>query len=151
MQSPFMPTLLLILLYGIGLLVLFVFLQGLQRALKNCSPASRTMQPGKVWLWLIPVFGLVWQFIVVTSIAKSLRNEFARLEIPCSEPAPAQTTGLAFCICNCCFFIRLFSVLFGDLISIVGFVLWIVYWKRVTDYSSRLYAHRATTPVPPIV
>jgi hypothetical protein len=29
-----------------------------------------------VWLLLIPAFGLLWHFVVVMYIAKSLRNEF---------------------------------------------------------------------------
>jgi len=34
------------------------------------------MEPGHVWLNLIPVFTLAWATVTVERIAKSLRNEF---------------------------------------------------------------------------
>jgi len=93
MQSHPLPTLALILILWFGLLALIGYLLALQDALKKCAPTSRTMKPGKVWLLLIPVFGLVWQFIIVVNIAKSLRNEFERLGIPCRESTPSRLSG----------------------------------------------------------
>ena len=61
-------------------LVLFVvfifFLLTLQRALARCRPECRTMEPGQVWLNLIPLFNIAWMFITVLRISESLRNEF---------------------------------------------------------------------------
>lgn len=48
----------------------------LYRALAKCSPASRTMLPEMVWLLLIPLLNLVWNFFVVSALAKSLNAEF---------------------------------------------------------------------------
>ena len=70
----------------VGLAIFLVpaifYLLTLQKALNRCSPESRAMQPGMVWLLLIPLFNLVWQFFVVINIAKSLvpsfRNEAFR-------------------------------------------------------------------------
>jgi hypothetical protein len=104
------------------------------------------MKPGYVWLTVIPAFGLLWHFVVVMNIAKSLRNEFARLGIPCSESAPGQTIGLAASACNCCFFIPLL----GRLAAIAGLVLWIDYWIKIANFSRDLEEHQASTPVSPI-
>jgi hypothetical protein len=142
MESHPLPRLALILIVWFTLLALIVYLVALQDALKKCAPTSRTMKPGKVWLWLIPVFGLVWQFIVVVNIAKSLRNEFARLGIPCRESTPGQAVGLLFCLCNCCTLIPLI----GRLAALVGFVLWIAYWIRIANYSRLLDANQTKTP-----
>jgi len=142
MQSHPLPTLALILLLWFSLLALIVFLLALQDALKKCAPTSRTMKPGKVWLLLIPIFGLVWQFIVVVNIAKSLRNEFARLGTPCSESTPGQAVGLLWCLCNCFTLIPLI----GRFAALVGFVLWIAYWKRIADYSRLVDANQIKTP-----
>jgi hypothetical protein len=103
------------------------------------------MEPGKVWLWLIPIFGLVWQFIVVMNIAKSLGNEFARLEIRYPDPAPGQAIGVAMCVCNC----RIFIPLLGGLAGVAGLVLWIVYWVRIVNYSRLLDSRQPLTPAPP--
>ncbi len=103
------------------------------------------MEPGKVWLTLIPLFGLVWQFIVVLNIAKSLKAEFDRLGIPNTEPAPGQTIGLATCVLNCCIFIPLL----GGLIGIAGLIVWIIYWAKIANYSKLLSAHLSNSYLPP--
>ena len=146
MQIHPLPTLAVTVILSFTLIALVLFLLALQQMLKKCAPDSRTMEPGKVWLMLIPGFGLVWQFIVVMNIEKSLGSEFARLGIPSSEPTPGQAIGLAVCVCNCCIFIPFL----GGLAAIVGLVLWIIYWIRIANYSRLLDAHRATTPVSPI-
>ena len=146
MASHQLPTLALILIFWFTLLAFLLYLQTLQNALKKCAPASRTMKPGQVWLAAIPVFGLIWHFVVVMHVAKSLGNEFARLGIPCPESTPGQNIGLAACVCNCCIFIPFL----GGLAGIAGLVLWIFYWKRIADYSRDLEEHQAMTPVSPV-
>ena len=58
------------------LLVPFIFyLLTLQKALSRCSPGCRAMNPGMVWLMLIPLFHIVWQFFVVLNMpSRSMRN-----------------------------------------------------------------------------
>jgi hypothetical protein len=138
MQTQTLPTIALIVISFITLIAIVLFLLTLQNGLKKCAPASRTMAPGKVWLWLIPVFGLVWQFIVVMNVAKSLEREFARLGIPCSEPSPGQTLGLSTCVCNC----FLFVPLLGGLAGLIGLVLWIIYWRKIAEFFRLLDVHR---------
>lgn len=106
------------------------------------------MAPGKVWLTLIPLFGQVWQFVVVLNIAKSLKNEFARVGIPCPDPDAAQAVGLGMCACNCCVLIPI--PLLKDLLGIVGFVLWIAYWFRIANFTRALDARQAAAPASPI-
>src|ERR1022692_2548005 len=76
------------------LLVPFIFyLLTLQKALNRCSPECRAMQPGLVWLMLIPLFHIVWQFLVVLNMAKSLAAEFQKRGIA-EDPKPRQTLSL---------------------------------------------------------
>jgi len=133
MSSSPLPIMLFI---GVLLLTLILFLEKLQGVLKKCAPASRMMKPGMVFLWLVPVFGLVWQFVVVVKIAKSLRNELERLGIPCTEPTLGQSVGVAMCICNCFFAIPI--PLVRDFAAIPGVILWITYWNRIAGYSRLL-------------
>lgn len=51
------------------------FLITQQNTLKAIQLQNRSMSPGEVWLQLIPVFNLVWQFVVVRRIADSIRKE----------------------------------------------------------------------------
>jgi len=50
--------------------------QTLRKVLNRVAPSNRLMEPGSVWLNLIPVFGFIWSFFIATRIPQSLRNEF---------------------------------------------------------------------------
>ena len=52
------------------------FLLAQQSILKAIQPQNRLMQPGEVWFQLIPLFGWIWQFTVVSRIADSICNEY---------------------------------------------------------------------------
>jgi hypothetical protein len=118
---------------AIVLVVMVFYLLTLQKALNRCSPENRAMAPGMVWLQLIPVFGLVWQFFNVINIAKSLGAEFQKRGIA-EDPQPGKTLGLVTCILVCCGFIPFL----GMLISIGTIICWIIYWVKIAGYSNKL-------------
>jgi hypothetical protein len=122
------------------------YLLTLQNTLAKCPPGSRTMEPGMVWLQLIPLFHLIWQFFVVMAIAKSVGNEFRRRGIPCPDPLPGQNIGMAMCICGCCGIIPIINLLAGP----AAFVLWIVYWVKVAGFSRMLDFPPVAIPAPPV-
>ena len=85
----------------LALIVVEIFyILALRRALGNCSPTSRTMDPGMVWLLIVPIVAQVWMFFVVLNIAKSLGNEFRLRGIPTGDPEPGKMIGLAMSVCG---------------------------------------------------
>jgi hypothetical protein len=84
------------------------------------------MNPGLVWLMLIPLFNIVWHFFIVLNMAKSLAAEFQKRGIA-EDPSPGQTLGLVMCIAN---------LICGP----VGLVCWIIYWVKIAGYSSKIAA-----------
>ena len=106
----------------------------LQKTLNRCAPENRAMPPENVWLLLIPVFSMVWQFIVVGNIAKSLAAEFRQREIQTEEIEPGKSIGLAYCILNVCSIIPIL----GILSALAGLVCWIMYWVKIDGYSAKL-------------
>lgn len=135
MRSIGVPELIVFLIvFVIVLIPGILYLMTLQRALERCSPEARTTSPGKVWLMLVPLFNLVWGFILVSEIAKSLHNEFVRRGITDVEAEPGKNFGWAMCILCLTGFIPVLGI-FG---SIVGFVCWILYWVKISGYSQRL-------------
>ncbi len=125
----------------VGILLLFIFyILTLYRALNKCSISSRTMQPGMVWLLLVPFVNLVWQFFVVIGLADSLGNEFRARGIPNVEPKPGKSIGIAMCVCGVCAIIPLLGVL----AFLVHLVLWIIYWVKIAEFSRRLDLAPAT-------
>ncbi|HUB51368.1 MAG TPA: hypothetical protein VL986_04430 [Terracidiphilus sp.] len=121
------------------------YLITLQNALVKCPPGVRTMEPGMVWLLLIPLFHLIWQFFVVMALGNSLGNEFRRRGIPCPDPLPGQSIGMAMCICGCCGIIPIINFLALP----AAFVLWIVYWVKIAEFSRALDIPLAMYTPPP--
>jgi hypothetical protein len=139
-------------LFVIGFLFCIVFLipaifylLTLQNALAKCAPVSRTMEPGMVWLLIIPLVHLVFGFFVVIALANSLGNEFRRRGIPCPDPLPGQSIGMAMCICACCGIIPIIGFLAGP----AALVLWIVYWVKIAEFSRVLDFSPVAISAPP--
>ena len=126
----------IILFFVIAIFVLPVifYLITLQNTLNEVSEKNRRMKPGEVWLMLIPVFGLVWQFIMVNRIADSLRAEFDEQNISGQEERPGYSVGIAYCVLYCCSILPIL----GFFASLGGIVCWIIYWVRINDFKRLL-------------
>ena len=112
-----------------------LFLLTLQNTLKAISPENRMMPPSNVWLMFIPLFNIVWQFIMVDKIAQSIAAECARLNIPAKDAKPTYNNGLAWNICN----ILSFIPLIGGLAALVTFIL---YWVKVNEFKILIIANQ---------
>jgi len=105
----------------------------LHRALARCAPESRAMEPGMVWLMFVPLFNLIWNFVVVNRVSDSLEREFHRR----GAAGPVDTgrgVGIATCALICVSLIPLL----GILTSLIALVCWILYWAKVANLSGRL-------------
>src|ERR1039458_10469303 len=103
------------------------------------------MEPGMVWLLLVPFLNLIWNFFVVMGLASSLANEYARRGIPSPDPSPGQSIGIAMSVCNCCCIIPVLGVLAG----LASVVLWVVYWAKVAEFSRMLDIQQYAAPIAP--
>ncbi len=134
-RSIGLPELLVLCVIVGPLIVSAIFyLLTLQRALERCSQELRAMPPGQVWLLLIPLFNVIWQFMVVNAIAASLRNEFGKRMIPLAEAEPGKNVGLVLCISSIAGIVPLLNILAGP----VTLVCWIVYWVKIAGYARML-------------
>ena len=135
------------------LVALVFFLIAQQNTLKVIKPQNRRMRPGEVWLQLIPLFNLVWQFIVVARISDSIRNEIndrtVNSFLGIADPVfandltrrPTYDMGLTFCILSLCGCIPLL----GGIASLAGIVCWIIYWTQVVAYKNKFLNNPITT------
>lgn len=131
------PWHILVLLLFAGVLFLLpsiFYLLTMQKTLAKCAPEVRTMEPGLVWLNLIPLVSLVFSFFIVFALSDSLRGEYARRGLALPEAEPGKSLGLAMCICMCCGLIPFL----GLLASLAGLVLWNMYWVKIAEYSRML-------------
>jgi len=136
----------IVIIFGLGYLAaLIFFLIAQQNTLKAIQPQNRRMSPGEVWLQLIPLFNLVWQFIVVARISDSIRNEIndrtMNSFLGIADPVfandmtrrPTYDMGLTFCILSLCGCIPVL----GSFASIAGIVCWIIYWTQIVAYKNK--------------
>ena len=115
------------------LLPTIFYLISMQKALTRCDPKNRLMQPGLVWLNLIPFFAMIWQFFTVLYVSGSIDREFRDRGIN-AEPEPGKSVGLAMCILNVCGLVPYV----GILTSIGSLVCWIIYWVKIAECSRKL-------------
>lgn len=123
-----------------GVLVLgILYLVAMQKALDAVSEENRKIPSGQVWLMLIPLFNIVWAFILVARIADSFRDEFSKLNIDYNEPRPTYNIGLTKCILSVCGIVPLL----GYLASFASLICWIIYWVKVNECRRLVEANRS--------
>jgi hypothetical protein len=148
-----------IVLLALLLIPAIFFLLTQFNTLRYIRPENRRMQPGWVWLQLIPFFGQIWQFVVVTRIAASIQNQWqvgdedsilgihAEAVAGNSGNKPTLGIGIAYCTLNalmifCNLFFRAgpntgVSLIVGSM-AIASTICWIVYWVSLAGWKRRL-------------
>jgi hypothetical protein len=117
----------------IGIVVAVLYLLTLQNLLKRVATENRVIEPGKVWLMLIPLFGLVYAFILYPKISESLKNEFSKRGLTDSGDY-GKSLGTAMAVLGLCGFIPIL----GGFAGIAHLVIWIIYWVKMSEYKSKL-------------
>ncbi len=127
----------------------------LYRALSRVAPENRSMEPALAWLYLVPCVQLVWQFFIVTRVPDSLKREFQfRRRDDGSDYG--KTIGVTQAVLNV---VNIplswvgsivnqqgapeISLIFSGLslvLSLVAFILFIIFWVKIAGYSGMLAA-----------
>lgn len=136
--------------FVVVLAVTVTFLATLARALTRVDPPNRRMDPGLVWLNLIPVFNLIWLVVTVERVGESIRNEMAaRGRLKKSDPygKTAGITGLVLLWFG--IFLNLVGPPAGLLLWFFALVYLLVYWAQVSMYSRKLRDQDTAYTPPP--
>ena len=112
----------------VAIAVQIMFLLTMSRCLHQISRRNRQMEPGQVWLCLIPIFGFVWTIIMILRVADSLRDEFDDRGLR-GDGDYGKTLGIIYVVT---------SVACGP----VGLICWIMYWVKIAGYTKQLAARR---------
>jgi hypothetical protein len=113
----------------VGLIVLqILYLLAVSRCFALISRRNRQMEPGQVWLCLIPIFGTVWTILMILRLADSLRDEYYDRGLR-GDGDFGKTLGIVY---------------FASLMICwpIGLVVWIMYWLKVSNYSKELRSDR---------
>lgn len=137
------------LLGTIVFIVHVAFLASLDRAVKRVEPENRRLDPGMVWLNLIPLFNLMWMIVTIERVGESLRNEYVARGRHRFSESYGKSAGLAAMLLTGTGF--LFGVFAAPCMLIFwffAFIYWVVYWAQIAGYSRRLN-DKATGYSPP--
>ncbi|GAB4130913.1 MAG: hypothetical protein Fur0041_00620 [Bacteroidia bacterium] len=109
--------------------VYVVWLYQMSNTIQRISSANRTMLPGRVWLGLIPVFGLVWNFIIINAVADSLDAEIRQRNIIARNGSSSRGTGISAAVLMC----TLVLPWIGTLLSIVCMIFFLLHINAVSE------------------
>jgi hypothetical protein len=125
-----------LLIFSAGLLLLFVFYyKNIQDMMLEVAPHNQQVPPSNIWLMFIPLFNLVYGFIIYPKVCDSVRLEF-------QERGESQGgdygRGLAIAlpILRICMIIPLLNWL-----AFPGWlIVWIIYWVKMAEFKKQLRA-----------
>ena len=113
----------------------------LQNTLKAIRPQNRKMKPTDVWLLLIPLFNLVWHFIVVTHITNSINVEYRSRNLSLNSQT-SYGVGMTLCILCCLCLIPFLPIL----AFIPALICWIIFWVQIHGHKNRIIALSYSSP-----
>jgi hypothetical protein len=122
------PAVFILCFYGVAIAIALgiqiMFLLTMSKCLRNIAPENRQMEPGSVWLCLIPLFGLVWAIIMILRVSDSLKDEYRDRRLR-GDGDFGKTTGILYIV---------LSFVCGP----VGLIFFILYWVKIAGYSREL-------------
>ena len=113
-------------IFAIAIGIQVMFLLTMSRCFKEISNRNRQMQPGQVWLALIPIFGFVWTILMILRLSDSLRDEYDDRGIR-GDGDYGKTIGIVY-------------IVSAFICGPVALVCFIMYWVKVAGYTKELRA-----------
>ncbi len=137
-MSPLGSILILLVIFIIILIpitVLVFYLLNLQNLLKTIKEENRDVEPANVWLMFIPLFNIVYAFILYPKISSSVKKEFESRGISNNDDG-AKNLGLAFAITGA---VAILPIPFLNIIIALGnLVLFIIWWVKTAGFKNKL-------------
>jgi len=114
-------------------LILFLLLTLVARVVRKIPAEHRKISPWHVYLLLIPIFNLAWNFFVYPRIAKSFQSAF-HYRGDYSNGDHGETLSFVYCI----LVIGIFIPVFGQFMWLAAFVVWIIMLIQFYELGNKL-------------
>jgi hypothetical protein len=120
---------------AIGILILVLYLKNLQDLLKECDKSNVQMPPVNVWLMCIPLFSVVYGFIMYPKISESIKREFESRNAPQSGDY-LKSIGIVMPILSVVGLAPIDAL--KGITGLAGLVLLIIYWVKAAEFKNKL-------------
>lgn len=149
-------TINMILVFSISLIVNVLFCLSLRKALFLVRPENRLLRFTSIWLMLVPMLNLFFNFWVVSKMAASLNRELQDRDFEVEAPGPGYRIGMCYAFLEVLRFLLAislnvdkFSATFKPLestwlgamqaiFSIASVILFIQYWLKINWHTKVL-------------
>jgi hypothetical protein len=127
-----------VILFIAFLVPVIIFFNTQYKLLRAMAPHNRKLSPGWVWLQLVPYFGSILGFIVVSRVHDAVRKQYAETYNSYLLPGSVRfyRTGIAYCISG------IFALVPYEPVALPAialfFVFWIIYWVQLVKYKRML-------------
>lgn len=130
--GPFQAIFILFIIIGAILLNVF-YLLNLQNTLKEVDPSRRKVAPSNVWLMFIPLFNIVYGFILYPNISDSVKAEYIYRGLPMDGDF-SRSLGITMAALS----IATILPYIGILIALANLVIFIIFWTKMAGYKTKL-------------
>ncbi len=104
---------------AIGLAMMIWYLMTMHKLYSAISPSNRDMEPGMVFIALIPGVGYIWMWLIMLRACSSLQKEFDARGLSDEGGDFGKTKGL----------VHLLGVFCGP-VGLIGFILYVLQMKK---------------------
>lgn len=117
-----------------GFLVLFVlFYKNIQDLMYEIAPHNRQVPPTNIWLMFIPLFNIVYGFIIYPKVCDSVRLELEeRAQV--QQGDYGRGLSVAMPVLRACMIVPFLNYL----AMVVWLVIWIVFWVKTAEHKNTL-------------
>lgn len=157
-----------VIIWVIMVIIAVLFLVSLQNTIKAAAPENRMMNPGLVWIQLIPFVGAVYSFIVAGKVADTIAAEYKSKGQMLPVARPTYSLGMTFAVFSVILYVlNIYSRLKFDpvdpsvmtqeemiaystrpdvlgffmivmVLSIVWLIIFIIYWVKTSGYKNKM-------------
>lgn len=122
-----------------GILILFCLT--LKNTIEAADAHNRTIEPGKVWLMLIPLFNFIYPFILFPKISSTIKNQL-------EENNEAEAGDYALMLGRAYPALYLIQMVIPNeaisgLLSLAGLVFFIIFWVKMGSYKIKMIATKS--------
>ena len=117
------PANLLLILLISSTVLLIIYIIVMRSTLEAVQESNRTTSINSVWLLFIPIFNIIWKFILVKKLSESINNGAKSKGITLDSPEPGKSLGTIAC-----------AAPFVPLLNLIQPILSIVYLVKLNNY-----------------